>query len=485
VSDPTVGDPSSSATGRRSLRWRLVVILAAVVAGAVGLASLGSYVATRNELRDEIDSFLVRRANELLQGQRDTPQQRPGGRPDGGGDGDGQGGQDGQGDGVDQEDAEPNLPFEPDAISQLIAADGTIEAISGTVELPVDAEDVEIAGSGDPGRPRVRTATVDGVDHRVVTVAQQGGGALQVARSLAETEDVLDGLARRLALIAGAGIVVAAAIGWLVARQTTAPLRRLSTAAHRVAATQDLTEPVPVGRQDEVGSLARSFNTMLDALDTSRRQQHQLVLDAGHELRTPLTSLRTAIELLQRGESLPPEERARLLDRAEVELVELTNLVTEVIELATETRAADEPEQEVDLGTLVEDAAEASRRRTGRVIQVRAEGAATLTGRPGQLERVVRNLLANAHKFSPDGEPVSVIAEGGRVTVIDRGPGIPPADREHVFDRFARTDQARTMPGSGLGLAIVRQVVEEHSGTVFVGDAPDGGAEVGFELPLD
>ena len=77
-----------------------------------------------------------------------------------------------------------------------------------------------------------------------------------------------------------------------------------------------------------------------------------------------------------------------------------------------------------------------------------------------------------------------VVADGGRVVVIDQGPGIPVAEREHVFDRFARTDQARTMPGSGLGLAIVRQIVEEHGGTVFVGDAPGGGAEVGFELPV-
>jgi two-component system sensor histidine kinase MprB len=384
------------------------------VAGAVGLASLGAYVATRNELRDEIDAFLVRRSDELLQGQRDTPQRAPSNRPGRGGESrngeDGQSDQEGDGGAADEE---PNLPFEPDAVSQLIAADGTVEAVSGTIELPVDGEDQEIAASGDPRRPRVRSETVAGEDYRILTVPQQDGGALMVGRSLAETGDVLDGLTRQLAVIAGAGGVVAGAIGWLVARQTTAPLRRLSTAAHRVAATQDLAEPVPVGRQDEVGSLARSFNTMLGGLDTSRRQQHQRVLHAGHELRTPLTSLRTAIELLQRGERLAPEERARLLDRAEVELAELTNLVTEVIELATETRAADEPEQEVDLGALVEEAAESSRRRTGRVIEVEAGGAAVLVGRPGQLERVVCNLLANAHKFSPADAPVRVVADGG------------------------------------------------------------------------
>ncbi|MEL7206693.1 MAG: HAMP domain-containing sensor histidine kinase [Actinomycetota bacterium] len=318
----------------------------------------------------------------------------------------------------------------------------------------------------------------------MVTVAREGGGAIQVARSLAETEDVLAGLLRKLGLIAAVGTVIAAAVGWLVARRTTAPLRRLSGAAERVAATQDLSEPVPVDRQDEVGSLAQSFNTMLTALDTSRRQQHQLVMDAGHELRTPLTSLRTAIELLQRGDdSLSEEDRSRLLDRAETELAELSTLVTEVIDLATDTHAPDEPVQEVDLGDVAAVAAEAARRRTGRVVEARVSEASTVIGRPGGLERAISNLLANAHKFSPEEEPIEIEVVGGRVVVSDHGPGIPEAERAAVFDRFARTDQARTMPGSGLGLAIVRQIVEEHGGTVFVDDAPGGGAAVGFTLP--
>ena len=134
----------------RSMRWRLVVILAAVVAGAVGLASVGAYVATRNELRDEIDTFLARRADELTRGQRDTPQRAPGGR-------DGDRAQDGGGGNDAPVADEPSLPFEPDAVSQSIAVDGTVEAVSGTVELPVDDQDRVIAASGDPGRPRVRT----------------------------------------------------------------------------------------------------------------------------------------------------------------------------------------------------------------------------------------------------------------------------------------------------------------------------------------
>lgn len=174
-----------------------------------------------------------------------------------------------------------------------------------------------------------------------------------------------------------------------------------------------------------VGAYVATRNELRDEIDTSRRQQHQLVLDAGHELRTPLTSLRTAIELLQRGERLPADERARLLDRAEIELGELTNLVTEVIELATDTWAADEPEQEVDLAALEEDAAEASRRRTGRVIEVEASGAALLTGRPGQLDRVLRNLLTNAHKFSPGDAPVRVVADAGEWSSSTRVPASP------------------------------------------------------------
>ncbi|MCB1004797.1 MAG: HAMP domain-containing histidine kinase [Acidimicrobiales bacterium] len=456
-----------------SLRWRLVILLCGLCAAAIGLASVGSYVSTRNELRGEIDSFLDRRADELVQGERRRPTGNAGGR----GSRSGTGAQ-GQAGGAGEE------AFDPDAVSQTIDDGGNVTGSSSTdVALPVTAEDVALAGQDTRGRI-LRDVSIGGVDYRMLTVAQPGDGALQVARPLTETGDVLEGLTLRLTLIGLGSTLVAGLIGWLIAGRMTAPLRQLTAAAQEVATTRDMPAPVPVRGNDEVASLARSFNTMVDALETSRRQQQQLVLDAGHELRTPLTSLRMSIELLQRGDRLDAHDRRRLLDRAEIELIELMQLVTEVIELATDRRTGDEPEQDLDLAEPVAGAAEAARRRTGRRVDVRVQDPGTVRGRPAMVERAVANLLGNADKFSPPGAPIEVVVSGGRVAVRDAGPGIPLAERHRVFDRFYRVDTARSMPGSGLGLAIVRQIVDDHGGRVWVGDSPQGGAEIGFALPV-
>jgi two-component system sensor histidine kinase MprB len=100
------------------------------------------------------------------------------------------------------------------------------------------------------------------------------------------------------------------------------------------------------------------------------------------------------------------------------------------------------------------------------------------------LERAIANLLGNANKFSPPDTSIEIVVSDGTVVVRDKGPGIPVADRERVFDRFYRTDVTRSMPGSGLGLAIVAQIVERHGGSVWAREAPAGGAEVGFRLPI-
>lgn len=454
-----------------SLRWRLVLILGALAIAAVGVASVGSFASTRDELQDEIDAFLVRRADELLDGRR----RRPVG-----------GARSGRGPGTTavQGLGAPSDTSDPDAVTQTVDATGAVTGTSSTaVVLPVSADEAALAASGGQGRI-LRDATVGGVDYRMITVAQPAGGALQVARPLTEADDVLHGVAGRLVLMGLMSAAAAGVVGWFFARRVTRPLRELTAAAEGLATTRDMPSPVVVKGSDEVASLARSFNTMVGALETSKRQQRQLVLDAGHELRTPLTSLRMSIDLLQRGGRLDDDERQRLLDRAQVELVELTDLVTEVIELAADRMAPDEPEQAVDLAEVVADAAEAARRRTGRAVDVWAEDAGTVWGRASMIDRAVANLLGNAHKFSPDGAPIDVVVTRGRIAVRDRGPGIPATERGQVFDRFYRTDTARALPGSGLGLAIVRRIVDEHGGRVWAAEAPGGGAEVGFALPL-
>jgi two-component system sensor histidine kinase MprB len=439
-----------------SLRARLALIFALVAVAGVAAASGLSYVSTRGELDNEVNRFLERRANEIVQGTRATPNR---GAPGNG----------------------PPIAVEADAVVQILDARGSPASSTG-VRLPVDTDEARIAVSG--GQPVTREVTVDGVTYRMRTMAlrREGLGAVQVARALTENEDVLAGLRTRLALAGLLVAVAAAGAGWLVARRTTSPLRQLASTAGHVAETGDLQTRVATERRDEVGQLSRSFDAMLGALATSREQQHRLVQDAGHELRTPLTALRTDVDLLRRAHDLEDVQRAAIVANIEEEVVELSELVGELIGLATDSHD-DEPAEPLDLAEVVADAVARFERRTGRTVSVQASPS-PVVGRRAQLDRAVTNLLGNAHKFSPPDAPISAVVEDGAVLVRDGGPGIAPEDRERVFDRFFRGETARAAAGSGLGLAIVEQIARRHGGTVQVGDAPEGGAEVGFRLPI-
>ena len=272
----------------------------------------------------------------------------------------------------------------------------------------------------------------------------------------------------------------AAAAGWLIALRITRRLVRLTGLAEEVSASGRLDVAVPTGGRDEVGRLAASFDAMLGRLTASREDQERLVQDAAHELRTPLTSLRTNASVLRRFGELDPDARQRLLDDVDGESRELTHLVDELVELATR-RYEEEPAEPVDLAEVVARAAERVRRRSGREIRVDAEPMRVL-GRAKGLERAVTNLLENAVKFDASGEPVQLVLRGGRIEVLDRGPGIAEDDLARVFDRFYRSDTARGLPGSGLGLAIVRQIALAHDGTVTAAARPCGGAVVGFTV---
>lgn len=469
-----------------SLRSRLAILfglLALVVSAIVGAAS---YQATRSEVAESTDRFLKLRAVEVTQGIREqpgSPRLRPG-RDNNINNSDDAGAAGGAGAQLDR------LPFDPDAVVQVTNRDGVVLS-SSSAELPITDEVDKLIDE----RPRLdenapdqyEDVKIDGTSYRMYTRALPGGGAIQVARSTTENDAVLSVLVSRIGIIGLIATVLAAFAGWWIARRTTRPLRRLADVAGTVADTRDFSVDVPVGRQDEIGQLAGSFREMLIALETSREQQHRLVLDAGHELRTPLTSLRANVEMLQRIERRPdaaltPEDRRELLQAINSEVGELSNLFTELMELATDSHDADAPMAPVDLADVVSRSVERWQGRVDREISLVAESA-MVSGNEAMIERAVTNLLGNAHKFSPPGEPIDVVVWDGFVSVRDRGPGIPVADRARVFDRFYRADATRTMPGSGLGLAIVAQIVERHGGETWVAESEHGGADVGFHLP--
>jgi two-component system sensor histidine kinase MprB len=233
---------------------------------------------------------------------------------------------------------------------------------------------------------------------------------------------------------------------------------------------------------------------MLAAIDTSRRAQRALVEDAGHELRTPLTSIRTNVELLltverhpELADRLPPEERAKLLGDLDAQIRELATLTTELVELAREETAREQVET-LDLADVAGAAIARVRTRAAGVTVTADLAPVVVEGRPGELERMVVNVLDNATKWSPPGGEVrAVLAADGphwcRLTVADTGPGIAADDLPHVFDRFYRAPAARSMPGSGLGLAIVAQTAAQHGGTVTAGPNQPHGTIVSIRLP--
>ena len=228
-----------------------------------------------------------------------------------------------------------------------------------------------------------------------------------------------------------------------------------------------------------MASVAASMNRMLTALGMAREAQRQLVEDASHELATPLTSLRTNIDLLLRAERSPDrklegDDKLKLLSDVEAQMGELDHLIEEVVELARDPGSTDEA-TELDLASVVRTAVGRARTRSPEVSFTLTDQPIMVFGKRSGLERAVLNLLDNAAKWSPPDYPVRVDVryEGGLadIVVADRGPGVPAAEQERVFERFYRTAEARSMPGSGLGLAIVRQVVTAHGGPGVAGAA--------------
>ena len=449
-----------------ALRHRLMLLAAGSVGVTVVLVSLAAYLVLRHELRGQVDEAL---REQYVQVQRlaerrfvpglefPKPSDRAGG---------------------------------PSGPAQVIGFDGDILIPSGTdLRVPVDKTDLNVAGGVERAALR-DTRTPDGVHVRVLTVKVPGVGALQLARSLSNVDATLGRLKIVLTLLCAAGTLLAAALGRVFGRQVIQPVSDLTAAAEHITQTEDLGRRIEVRSEDEVGRMAQRFNTMLDTLESSHRQlgdsvqaQRQLVADASHELRTPVTSLRTNIEVLLAagGGELGEDDRRRLLEDVRAETEELTALITDVIDLARGAEPLNGVE-EVQLDAVVAEAVgRARRRRPAATFETDLEPT-VVAGLPERLGRAVDNLLDNAAKYSPEGTVVEVGLRGGELTVRDHGPGIPAADRPHVFDRFYRGAGARGRPGSGLGLAIVRQVAETHGGTITVDEAPGGGALFALRL---
>jgi two-component system sensor histidine kinase MprB len=440
---------------RRSLASRVVLLTTMAVGLAVAFVALGAFLTVRMSMQSSLDNSLLDRAHKATKSPALVKLTT---------------------------DQIPSWALgAADVRIFFIRANGSHTNDSGP-PLQIGPPEFAVANGGSDDS--IRTISSGDIDYRVVTVPAGQGQAMIIAQNMAPQEHVLAKLGAVMLLFGLAGVIGAAAAGWAVARNGLRPVRRLTHNVEAIARTEDLT-PLPVEGDDEVARLATAFNAMLAALAGSRDRQRQLVADAGHELRTPITSLRTNLDLLLQADEaggLDPTLRAELLDDVGAQIEEMSTLVGDLVELARDEPLTAVVEQ-ADLAEVVERAVVRARRRgTGLTIDVHTEPW-WVTGETASLERAVTNLLDNAVKWSPPGGTVAVRLNHGTLTVDDEGPGIDEHDRAHVFERFYRSKESRSMPGSGLGLSIVRQVTERHSGTVRVEETPAGGTRMVMQLP--
>ena len=294
---------------------------------------------------------------------------------------------------------------------------------------------------------------------------------------------------RSVYIAAALAVVGAGVVALLLARYLARPISRLEHAAEGLA-DGDLTHRVDVAGPAEVAALGRAFNRMADSLSEAEELRRKLVADVSHELRNPLAAARAQAEGMVDG--VIPVSQARLSSLAD-DLEHLSALVDDlqVLTLAESGRLLYEM-QPLDLVDLVA-------RECGRVQATASPDVvvdcdlpsqpAEVVGDATRLSEVLRNLLSNAMRHTQRGSVTVAAQTAGvevEVRVIDTGEGIADEDLRYVFERFYRADAARAADtgGAGLGLAISRRIVEDHGGSVFAVHNPEGGAIVGFRLPL-
>ncbi|MGW5471638.1 ATP-binding protein [Streptomyces chartreusis] len=465
-----------SVRSRATLGATLVVAVALVAAGAAVLLSLRS-------------NLMEQAGNEAQRTAQNVVAQLAAGKP------------------YDQLDLDDESPVQVvDANGTLVAASDELERISGTATDAVrpqpqsggtgtgagtgddddDADDD--SGRGEAGEIGEGTefsdgsATIDGesADYRFAAVPVEAGdrgrltvyagGSLDAEQSAVNTAltVMLIGFPLLLGVVAG--------VTWLVTRRALRPVEGIRGEMAAITASEDLARRVPVpGTHDEVARLALTTNETLAALQTSVERQRRFVADASHELRSPIASLRTQLEV---GVAHP---ELLDLDGAVEDTVRLQGLAADLLLLARLDAGERPGDARFDLGALAREQAE------GRAEVTVEAGSAQVAGSRGQVGRVLTNLLDNARRHARSAVTLTVRREGEWVVaaVADDGAGVAEADRERIFERFVRLDEARSRDdgGAGLGLAIARDVAVRHGGTLTVGRAPAGGALFELRLP--
>lgn len=377
-----------------------------------------------------------------------------------------------------------NVPVDGEAFYTFIAgrpgpasAGGGISGAVTRAVLPLASTTDSRLGELDvPGGARTR--------YTVVPLRRAGRtvGSLVVVADLSREEREATRAARGSAIVALVVLLLATALAFVVAGRVLAPLRRLRETATSITES-DLTRRLEVSGSDELAQLARTFNAMLDRLETAFASQRAFVSDAGHELRTPITIVRGHLELL--GED--PDERRETLALVGDELQRMSRLVEDLLTLAKAERADFLRTEDLDLDELVEGLLEKARALGDREWVLERADPVQLHADRQRLTQAVMNLAANAVQHTGTGDRIALggAREGDRVvlSVTDAGPGVASADQERIFERFQRAGVDRRPDGAGLGLAIVSAIAVAHGGSVSVDSSPGRGARFTITLP--
>lgn len=374
----------------------------------------------------------------------------------------------------------PSLAVDPpdEQVIQILDRAGRVVAASANVAG--EPALVRLA----PGETAIIHTPVDEDDFVAVAARAPDGRTVIVARALADALETTQMLVYLLAAGIPVLLLVVGVTTWRVVGRALAPVAAIGREVDAISAAE-LHRRVPEpGARDEIGRLAATMNRMLARLHGARDAQRRFVSDASHELRTPTASIRQHTEV-----ALAHPDRTTVAGLAEpvhAEALRLQRLIDDLLLLARADEAGLASRRvPVDVDDLV--FAEAERLRPVTRVDTGRVSAGQATGDPGGLRRVVRNLADNAARHATSMVAFAVAEQDGVVTltVDDDGPGIPPAERTRVLDRFVRLGDARARDdgGSGLGLAIVAELVAAHGGAVVITEAPLGGARVVVTLP--
>jgi heavy metal sensor kinase len=456
----------------RELRWRLTGLYVVLLLGALLLFSAGTYFVARAALRENFDEVLVDQAALIAQA-------------------------------IDIEDGLPELKQEvllsghrnDDHFIRLYAPNRMLvfdDMIDGS-RVPDLPDTIASALQGEKSLTQVES---DGDTLRVATfpILHKGriAGVLQVGVSLSDIENTLRILLIVLLVMAPITVLISSGGGLFLANRALAPIDAITRMAQRISA-EDLSGRIGrTGPDDEVGRLARTFDTMLARLEAAFKQQRQFAADASHELRTPLTAIIGQIDVALGWPESAEYYRATLVGVRE-QAQRLTRLASDLLFLA---RADAQPRasaaEPIDLRSLLPavitqmEPLASARQQT---IRLRTPPAGSIYGNEDQLIHLFLNLLDNAIRYTPASGQIMLDCTRSNgmmlISVSDTGPGIAPEHLPRLFDRFYRVDRARSRAqgGSGLGLAIAQSIAQLHGGEITVMSAVGQGSTFTVRLP--